>query len=261
VTSGEQGKLEGQEYEYGRRLMTGEANAAINGAFDAGATEVVVADSHGHMRNMIPEDLHEGALLVRGSPRPMLMVEGIDDTFDAAIFVGSHSGAGNPLGVLAHSYIGSAIYSLKINGIELSEPTLNAAFIGHYGVPVVLVCGDDTVDAEVARMMPWCDRVITKWAISPMAAKNLNPKASQKKIREATKGALGRIKEAKPLVFDKPLNFEVTFMRAMSAYLASDVPGVERHGGRICTYQAKDMIDLARTWRLMINASIGQFVV
>ena len=129
VVARDDGKLEGVEYERAREWMTGEVNAAIEGAMDAGATEVVVADSHGHMRNIMAEKLHEKALLVRGSPRPGTMVEGLDETFSAAMFIGYHSQAGNPLGVLSHTYLGGTIYQVRINGLALGEPGMNAAVV------------------------------------------------------------------------------------------------------------------------------------
>ena len=141
VVSVEDGKLQGVEYERAREWMTGEVNAAVEGAFESGATEVVVADSHGHMRNIMAEKLHEDALLVRGSPRPGTMMEGLDESFDAAFLIGYHAMAGTPKGVLAHTYLGSGIYAIRLNGITVGEPGFNTALAGHYNVPVALVSG------------------------------------------------------------------------------------------------------------------------
>ena len=223
VTHGDHVKLEGTEYEMARKWMTAEANAAIKGALRAGATEVVVADSHGHMRNMLPDELHQEALLVRGSPRPLSMMEGLDETFDAAFLVGYHSRAGTAKGILSHTYIGSSVYALRLNGITVGEPGFNAATAGHFGVPVALVCGDDTVDAEVTALMPTAECVVTKWAISPLAARNLTPKASQQRILQGAMRALERLGEMKPWVLKTPIRFEVDFMRPIHAYLAADL--------------------------------------
>lgn len=261
VTHGDHTKLEGAEYEMARKWMTAEANAAVEGALEAGASQVVVADSHGHMRNILPDELNEKALLVRGSPRPQTMMEGLDASFTAACFVGYHSMAGTPTGILAHTYLGT-VYALRLNGTTLGEPGFNAAFAGHYGVPLALACGDDTVDAEVGALMPWTERVVTKWSISPIAATNLTPKASQKAIREATIRALGRVKEMKPLVFKPPLRFEVDLKQPLHTYLAADVPGVERiNNGRTLAYTAKDMPEVMRIWRVIINTFLGDFFV
>ena len=110
-------KLEGVEYERARHWMTGEANAAIEGALAAGATEVVVNDSHGHMRNLLAEELNPEAWLIRGSPKPGCMMEGLEPGFDAAFLVGYHALAGTGGGVLNHSFSGSAIASMKLNDL------------------------------------------------------------------------------------------------------------------------------------------------
>ena len=120
-------KLEGVEYERARRWMTGEANAAIEGALAAGATEVVVNDSHGHMRNLLVEELHTEAWLVRGSPKPYCMLEGLEPGFDAVFLVGYHALAGTGGGVLNHSFSGSAIAAMRLNGLLVGEVGFNAA--------------------------------------------------------------------------------------------------------------------------------------
>lgn len=261
VTHGDHVRLEGVEYEMARHWMTAEVNAAIEGALESGATEIVVADSHGHMRNVLPDELHEDALLVRGSPRPLTMMEGLDETFSAAFYVGYHSMAGTQNGVLSHTYIGSAVYNIRLNGKPMGEPGFNGAIAGHFGVPIALACGDDTLAAEVGSIMPATERVITKWAISPSSAKNLSPKASQKRIRAAAKQALARLGEMKPFVVETPVQFEVDFMRPISTYLASDIPGVERKGSRTLCYTGETMLDVVKIWRLIVNSSLGDFFV
>lgn len=259
VVSREDTKLEGLEYERAREWMTGEVNAAIEGCLEAGATEIVVADSHGHMRNLLADKLHEKALLVRGSPRPGTMVEGLTAETDAAMFIGYHSMAGNPHGVLAHTYLGGTFYQIRLNGKAFGEPGLNAAVAGHFGVPVALVAGDDTVKKEVNAIMPWTENVVTKWAISTFSAKNLTPKASQNAIRSAAKSALGRISEMKPLEVGKPVQMEIDFIQAVSAKLASDIPGLTRIGDRTLAYTGKDMLDVIKMVRLIGNCVIGTF--
>jgi D-amino peptidase len=213
------------------------------------------------MRNMLPDELHEDALLVRGAPRPLTMMEGLDETCDAAFFVGYHSMAGTAEGVLSHTYIGRSVYAIRLNGITVGEPGFNAAIAGHFGVPLALVCGDDTVDAEVGALLPWTERVITKWAISSISARNLTPKASQKRIRQGAKRALGRLSEMKPWTLETPIRFEVNFMAPIYAYLAADVPGVERVNERTLAYMGADMLQITRIWRLMINATLGEHFV
>jgi len=250
----------GGDYQLARKWMTDETNAAIEGAFEVGATEVVVADSHSVMCNVLPGELHEDALLVRGSPRPGTMMEGLDNSFDAAFLVGYHSRAGNPKGVLSHTYV-LPVYNLRINGVTVGEAGFNAAIAGGAGVPVAMVSGDDTLEAEVAEMLPWTERVITKWAISPYSARNLSPKASCKRIREGAKRALERLAEMQPYVMETPVRLEVDFAEPIYPYLAADITGVERVGERTLACTGTDMWDVVRVWRTMINAGTGQFYV
>jgi len=261
VTHSNHVKSEGPEYEMARKWMTAEVNAAVQGAMAAGATEVIVADAHGSMYNLIPDELPEDVLLVRGTPRPLLQMEGLDETFGAAFFVGYHSMAGTGTGVLSHTHIGNSVYAVRLNGTAMGESGFNAAVAGHLGVPVALVCGDDTVDAEVRELLPWAERVITKWALSPNAARNLTPKAAQRRIREGAKHALKRLSESKPLVVETPVRLEAEFQQPRFAYLAGDIPGVERVDGRTLAYTGADMLEVNRVWRLMINASLGEYSV
>jgi len=259
VVAREDGKLEGVEYERAREWMTGEVNAAIEGCLEAGATEIVVADSHGHMRNLMAEKLHEKALLVRGSPRPGTMAEGVDSNTAAAMFIGYHSQAGNAHGVLSHTYLGSTFYQVRLNGKSYGESGINAAIAGHYGVPVALVAGDDTVKAEVNEIMPWAENVVTKWAISSLSAKNLTPKASQNAIRAGAKKAISRLSEMKPFIIAKPVQLDIDFVQPISAELSSDIPGITRTGGRSISFTGKDMLEITRMIRLIGNSVLGQF--
>lgn len=249
-------KLEGVEYETARRWMTAEANAAIEGALAAGATEIVVADSHGHMRNLLPDLLHPDALLIRGTPRALSMMDGLDDSFAAAFLIGYHAMAGNALGILAHTYLGISIYSVRLNGIEVGESGINAAIAGHFGVPIALVSGDDQLAAEIEALLPWTERVITKWALSTVSTKTLSPQQAQQRIRTGAQRALARLSEMQALALDTPLHLEVDFVRPLQAQLAADIPGVAWVGGRRVSYTSPNMVELARVWRVMLNLSM-----
>lgn len=257
VVHSDDGRLEGVEYERARRWMTWEANAAIEGALSAGATEVVVADSHGHMRNLLAEELHEEAQLIRGAPRPLGMMHGVDESFDAVFLVGYHAMEGAKGGILAHTYSGLALYEVKLNDKVLGETGFNAAIAGHYGVPVALVTGDDGLEAEARSILPWAERVVTKWVINFYAARNLSPKMSQRKIREGAQQALARLGEMKPYKFEPPYRLEVKFKRALYADLVEPVPGVERVDGRTIAYSGDDFLEVARMRQLMTTLSRG----
>ena len=145
AVTGEQLGPSGFEYQRFRKLMTNEVNAAIKAARSAGATEIVVADSHGNGKNLLIEELPSDITLVRSWPRPLGMMQGIDDTFDAAIFLGYHSSTTNPKGVRAHTMSSGSLAGVRINGIDMSEAGINAAIAGYFGVPIVMISGDDAI--------------------------------------------------------------------------------------------------------------------
>lgn len=254
-------KMEGPAYVAAQKWMTGEVNAAIEGAIQAGADEFVVADGHGLMRNLLPDELHEDALLVLGTPRPLLQMEGVDESCDTAFFLGYHARAGNATGVMAHTHVGKIVYELYLNNEPVTEAAFNAAVAGHFNVPVALIAGDDALLNEVAVTHPWTERVITKWAIGPTAARNLTPKASQKKIQSAARQAVERISEMQTVKLEAPIEFRAHFLKALQAQLVSDIPGVERFDARSVRYIGSDMVEITKIWRLMINAGLSGFAV
>ncbi|MGH9823509.1 MAG: M55 family metallopeptidase, partial [Blastocatellia bacterium] len=137
-----QGLPPGREYEQFRHLLTKEVNAAIQGAYDAGATEVLVSDGHGDAQNIDVEELDPRVRLIRAWPRPLQMMQSIDDTFDAVVFIGYHAGEGEADAVLAHTFSGKE--TVKLNGMIVPEAGFNAAIAGEFGVPVVFISGDQT---------------------------------------------------------------------------------------------------------------------
>ena len=149
--------VEGKDYGRARELMTGEASAVVEGAVKAGATEVVVNDSHGPMTNLLIEKLHPAATLITGAPKHLSMMEGIDSTFDAAVFVGYHSRMGTP-GVLSHTISGGSVANVWVNDVLLGETGINAGIAGHFGVPVVLVAGDDVWQGSQRALAPCAHR-------------------------------------------------------------------------------------------------------
>jgi D-amino peptidase len=173
----------GAEYGRARKLMAEDANAAIRGAFEGGATDVLVNDSHGGQRNLLPEDLDPRARLISHSFKRYGMMEGLDETFDAIIFVGYHAKADAPRGVFAHTGSG-VVRDLQINGMSVGEGGMNAALAQWYGVPVVAVTGDDTAVEEVTRSVPGIRGVAVKRAINTRAVE-LRPLADARKDIQA----------------------------------------------------------------------------
>lgn len=159
----------GAEYDRSRLLMAGDVNAAIRGARAGGATRIVVNDSHGSMRNLRIEDLEDGVQLISHSFKRYGMMEGLDDSFDAAIFIGYHTRAGSPEGIFAHTGSG-IVRDVRVNGKSLGEGGLNTLVASWYGVPVVLVTGDDAAVGEVGGIATGARKVAVKRAINPRAA-------------------------------------------------------------------------------------------
>jgi D-amino peptidase len=261
VTHYDHVKLEGGTYEQARHWMTAEANAAIKGAFEAGANEIVVSDGHGTMHNLIPDELHEDITLVQGIPRPLLMMEGLDSSFDAAFFIGYHARAGDPFGTLAHSFSGQHIHEIRLNDDPVSEAVFNAAVAGHFDVPVVMIAGDDALAEEIEKKLPWVERVVTKWALSSTSARSLTPKTSQETIRITTKTALDDIKNKQVFKISTPITVDVEYKKPIFVYLVSSVPGMETTSGVSVQFSAQDMIEVTKIWRLMSNASMSQYPV
>jgi len=261
VTHKDHIKMEGPAYEATRKWMTAETNAAVEGAMSAGATEIVIADGHGNMRNLLPDELHEDVTIVCGTPRTLLQMEGIDDSFDASFFLGHHPRAGNAIGGLAHTFVMALVFELRLNGQPVSEVLFNSALAGHFNVPTALIAGDDRLSEEVKASMPWAERVVTKWALSPYASRNLTPKKSQQLIRAAAKRAIKRLPEMKVMRMDAPIRFEVKFQTALSTFLSVDIPGVERVDGYTLAFNGADMVEITKIFRLMVNAGLSSFTV
>src|SRR5574338_479593 len=221
------------DYDRARGLMAAETNAASEAAFERGADEVAVNDSHWQMRNLRAEDLHRAARLIVGD-KPYSMTQGIglpgDGAFDAAAFIGYHAGAGNPRGVIAHTYSSASVLELRVNGVPHNEAAINAIRLGHHGVPVMLVAGDDALAEEVEQLLPWAERVVVKRALGYSGAEALSP----------YEAAL-------------PLHGEVDFRLAVMADYAAVMPGVERIGGRGVAFTAPDGDTFYRTFAVLFR--------
>ena len=197
VNGDNQTSAAGAEYGRARKLMAEDANAAIRGAFEGGATEVVVNDSHGSQRNILPEDLDPRVRLISHSFKSYGMMEGLDSTFDAVIFVGYHAKAGSPRGVFAHTGSG-VLRDLQINGLSVGEGGMNAFLARWYGVPVILVTGDDVAVEEQKATVPTVRGVVVKRAINSRAVE-LRPLADARRdIQDAAKAAVAAARKAPP---------------------------------------------------------------
>ena len=241
-----QADARGREYEKFRRLMTQEVNAAVAGAFDAGATEVLVSDSHGDAQNIDVELLDKRVQLVRSWPRPLLMVQGIDSSFDALVLVGYYASAGQFPAVLAHNITNQRIMGMKFNGTAMPDAGLAAAIAGEFGVPTVFVSGDQAVGQEMKRLVGGIETVAVKQAIGFYAATMMHPEIAQRLIREGVKRAVQRRGEIKPFRLAHPVRLEMTFKQMVNAEVVSYLPGVERPSGNTIVFTAKDTSEATR---------------
>lgn len=233
------------------RLMVGEANAAIAGAFDGGATEVTVNDSHGQMFNLTPEELDPRARLVQGK-KPLSMVEAASSAaFEVALFVGYHARAGHPRGTIAHTYIGRVTLA-TVNGRPITEAGLNALYLGALSIPVGMVSGDDALAEELADWLPWAERVVVKRGVSWQAADSVHPSRARELVRDGARRAVARAvagdASLQALALPAPLELRVDFANAGQADIAATIPGFERSGDRGITYQAPDALTLYRAF-------------
>ncbi|WP_328908277.1 M55 family metallopeptidase [Streptomyces sp. NBC_00234] len=240
----------GYDYERGRALMTAEANAVIAGVLDAEPDAVVwVADAHGPFRNVLPEQLDRRAGLVRGKPRPLGMLGGLDEHTDALMLVGYHARAGGGPAVLSHTMNGE-ILDVRVAGRSMGEIGLNAAMAGHLGVPVVLLSGDDAACAELHDLVPSAVTVEVKQALGQAAAVALHPEEARDRLRRSAAEALVRRGRMSPLTVAGPVDIEVDVHSPSTVDLATLVPGVSRaEGGRTITFTAADF---AEAYRLIL---------
>ena len=223
VKSGVHTSSDGMDYERARTLMTGEANAAIEGALNAGATEVIVNDSHGPMTNLLIEKINPAATLITGAPKPLSMMQGIGKDCAAAIFVGYHARMGTP-GVLSHTISGASVANVWVNDIIVGETGINAALAGYFGVPVVLVCGDDIVSREAKELLPHVRTAAVKTAITRQSALCLPPERAQALIRQETEQALASLDSARPWLPGSPVTFKIEFKDSGLAENAARMP-------------------------------------
>jgi D-amino peptidase len=247
----------GFEYQRFREFMTQEVNAAIEGAIEAGATEIVVSDSHGNAQNLLIEKLPKNILLVRGFPRPLVMMQGIDAGFDGVIFLGYHSGTTNPQGVRAHTMSSAKLADVRLNNTSMSEGGVNAAIAGHFNVPVIMVSGDDAAVKEVSTLLGDVEGAIVKWNYGFHSAMTMMPEAAYTLIREKVKKAVGRIKAFKPYKLKTPVQLDVRFKNYRPSELLSYLSIVERTDAHSIRFMGKDMIEVSKFMEFIMTYEPG----
>jgi len=242
------------EYPRFQSIMTDDANAAVRGAFSAVADEVVVTDGHNTGRNILIEELDPRARLNSSNASPFAMVQGIDAGVDGLILVGYHARVGTQTAILEHTWSSSRVAGVWINEQPLGEIGLNTAMGGHFGIPTLMISGDQSACAEANALIPSIESVVIKQASSRMAAECLPPSVAQAKIEEVARRAVTRLKDGKapaPLRLQTPLHMAIDFMTSEMVDAASLLPGAQRTGRRI-EYNAADMPALYSAFRCLV---------
>lgn len=246
----------GAGYPAATQLMTAEANAAIAGAFDAGASEVTVNDAHGTMDNLSAADLDSRARHISGTPKAQSMMQGLTPDFDAAVFVGYHSAAGDT-GVLAHT-VTSHFVQVRLNGIPTSEADINALYAAMQGVPVAFLSGDDVICTDANRLIPHATKVAVKESIGWSAANSLHPTESALAIRKGVCESLRDIGMLTMPPVDGPWEFHVEMQQPTAAELAALVPGTVRVGPtgvQRTVHNASEVIGLISVWSALAGTA------
>jgi D-amino peptidase len=226
ISSSDQLSAAGAEYARSRKMMADDVNAAIAGARAGGASTIVVNDSHGTMRNLRLEDLDSGARLISHSFKRSGMMEGLDETFDAVIFIGYHAKAGHPGGLFAHTGSG-VVRDVRVNGISMGEGGLNTTVAAWYGVPVVLVTGDDVAVKQVAEIATSARTVAVKRAINPRAVELRAFRDAHMEIERAAKEGVAGAKRFPPRR-EPSYRVEVQFQDVAIPEVAESLPGMQR---------------------------------
>lgn len=236
----------GFEYEKAREFMTGEALAAVAGARDAGATQIVVSDSHGNGQNLLIDRFPPDVTIIRSWPRPLMMMEGIDSTFDAAVFIGYHASTTSLAGVRAHTISSAHLAAVELNGVAMPESGINAAIAGYFGVPVVAISGDNVAVAEAQSLIGGMEGAVVKRAISFHAAATMTPEAAQQLVRQKVKAGVQRRASLKTYVMRAPVRLDVTFKNYTPAEMLSFLPSVQRTSSHAIRFEGRDILQVSR---------------
>lgn len=247
------------EYARFRKLMTQDVNAAIRGAFEAGADDILVADGHWNGSNILIEEIDPRARLNTGSPSPFSMMQGIDESVDGVMFVGYHARNGTPDAILDHTWSRMTVANVWLNDTLTGEYGLNGAVAGHFGVPVIMVSGDQTACAQVVEILGDMETAVVKQATGRYAAECLPPQVTQEMIFMSAARAVTRLQDGDvpdPFVLDAPIRVTVEFFTSDMADRASKIPFTQRDGTRV-SLTTQEMASAYSGFRSMVTLALG----
>ena len=253
LVSSEHVSSNSKEYSRTRKLMIQEANLAIDEAFKNGATRVVVNDSHNNMDNLLIEDLDPRAELISGGPKPLSMMQGIDETFDGVIYIGYHCRAGTINGVFNHTYSGRTIANVTINGKKMGECGINSGVAGYYGVPILAISGDDILASQATEEVGNLETIVVKKAISRYAAHNISKEMVKELYKTKIKDALSNIKEKPVLKYDGVVTMDIEFCKEVMAESAMLLPNTIRKDEVTVRIESDDYLELFMMFRGCMN--------
>lgn len=257
VVTGDQLSPEGFEYQRFRDFMTKEAVAAVAAAKGAGATEILVVDAHGNGQNLLIEQFPKDVRIIRSWPRRFSMVAGIDSSFDAVVFIGYHASTNNKRGVRAHTFSSARLTRVALNDREMSEGAWNAAIAGYFGVPVVMVSGDDAAVQEVRSLVGEIEGAEVKQSLGFHSASTLTPEASRDLISQKVTAGLKRIKDFKPYVVSQPMILDVSFKHYLVSEVLAYLKDVERTDSHSIRFIGKDMTEISDFMLVVSSYSLG----
>ncbi len=257
VVTGEQLGPTGFEYSRFRQFMTDEVNAAIWAAKEAGATEILVSDSHGNGQNLLIEQLPEDILVVRAWPRELGMMHGIDTSFDGAVYIGYHASTSNMEGVRAHTMSSANVTDLQLNGVPMTEGSWNAAIAGHFGVPVIMISGDDAAVEEVQSVVGPIEGAVVKWNHGFHSATTMTPAAGAKVVADKVRAAVERIDDFEAYVPEGPLVIRLSLKHYQPVEQLAYLRDVTRVGSHTIEYRATDMVDASKFLRFVLGYSVS----
>ena len=243
----------GFEYQSAREWMTGEVNAAIAGIRDAGAAEIVVCDSHGNGQNVLIDKVPEDVRIVRGFPRPLEMMQGIDESFAAAVFIGYHGSEWATGAVRGHTISSARLLGIKLNGMQVSEGIFNAALAGQFGVPIAFISGDRLAVEQLQKVIPAAEAAIVKEPYGYHSAMSVTPARGQAMIRDGVRRAVAKLGSLRPYRVTVPIELEVGFKLTIDAERAAFVPGLARSDAHNVKGSFKDMVEITKLLQVITS--------
>jgi len=244
---------DGFEYQRAREWMTAEVNAAIAGIRDSGPADIVVCDSHGNGQSVLIDKLPDDVRLVRGFPRPLEMMQGIDDSFAAAVFIGYHGSEWATGAVRSHTISSARLLGIRLNGMEVSEGIYNAALAGQFGVPVAFISGDRLAVAQLQKVIPTAEGAAVKEPYGYHSAMSVTPARGQAMIREGVARAMAKLASLRAYRVTTPIELEVGFKLTIDAERAAFVPGLTRSDAHNVKGSLKDMVEVTKLLQVLTS--------